>query len=181
MTELSTMKRSELATRPKIGKIATDRSTAGMRALGRLVIDLALDPSKIPQTQPEIRALLLANGVTIPPEVTRIDMVAQTKNHVVLTIPPTDVIEQTLYELAADEAAGRDTQCPLPMPKWPAASSTARSTNSTRCVSRTIRWDSADSRILPGRRGETGKGQAFPQFFPHRLRCEGKDVDDPRR
>lgn len=113
MMDVLERKTSETTPRRKIGKITTDGSTAGMRAFGRMIMDLALDHSKIPQTQAEIRALLLANGVTIPPEVRQIDIIAQTKEHVVLTIPPTDMMEQSLRELQAEQQAGKKYSIPL--------------------------------------------------------------------
>jgi len=104
-TETLTKERAEsIRARRPIRKI----TAADMSKFGRLIIELALDHSKIPaeHEQAKIRAMLQANGAIIPPEVKHIKIVPQAVDSVIITVPPTELMEQTLAQLSADTDAG---------------------------------------------------------------------------
>ncbi|HTV69043.1 MAG TPA: hypothetical protein VMF90_10940 [Rhizobiaceae bacterium] len=101
---LSTERAAEIRKRKPIRKI----TAADMSKFGRFIMELALDHSKIPlpHEQDKIRALLQANGAIIPPEVKNITIVAQEVDSVIITVPPTELMEQTLAQLSAETDAG---------------------------------------------------------------------------
>lgn len=110
---IATKERKETLTQERAAEIRKRKpirkiTAADMSKFGRFIMELALDHSKIPlpHEQAKIRALLQANGAIIPPEVKNITIVAQEVDSVIITVPPTELMEQTLAQLSAETDAG---------------------------------------------------------------------------
>jgi hypothetical protein len=84
---------------------------------GDYIIELALDPTKIPVGSDAQRAALVNVGVKIPKHVT-VEMVVRNPDHLVVMIPPKAMIQKALQGAQAADAAG--TRLPYVPPEYEA-------------------------------------------------------------